>query len=161
MKGWHPVIDTDSALTPLLFYGPSIAGNRKLPYFEHTNISPTIAALMQKQPPNRDGGAGVFIEALLEGFNKPFPEYPRYIETINRQLNEYNALRARILIQAETDSYYSSLLTYLENELLTPEPFYHQDRFPEWHRAGSTKHLIEVNEQILDKMRKEIQTSSE
>lgn len=161
VKGWHPVIDTDSALTPLLFYGPSIAGNRKLPYFEHTNISPTIAALMQKQPPNRDGGAGVFIEALLEGFNKPFPEYPRYIETINRQLNEYNALRARILIQAETDSYYSSLLTYLENELLTPEPFYHQDRFPEWHRAGSTKHLIEVNEQILDKMRKEIQTSSE
>ncbi|MBL7767856.1 MAG: sulfatase-like hydrolase/transferase [Flavipsychrobacter sp.] len=156
VKGWHPVIDKDSSLTPLLFHGPSIARNRALPYFEHTDISPTIAALLQKEPPNKDGGSGLFIESVMETCNQPFDEHPRYIETINKQLNEYNALRARILIQAEADSYYSSFLTYLENELLTPEPFYHQDRFSEWYRAGSTRHLVEVNQGILEKMRQEV-----
>ncbi len=156
IKGWHPVIDPDSSLTPLLFHGPGIARGRQLTYFEHTDISPTIAALLQKQPPNTDGGAGRFVDAVLETTALPAAAHPRYIETINRQLNEYNALRARILIQAETDSYYSSLLTYLENELLTPEPFYHQDRFLEWYRAGSVQHLVETNNGILEKMRAEI-----
>jgi hypothetical protein len=152
-KGWHPIIEPDSGITPLLFKGPAVAANRALPYFEHTDISPTVAALMGIPAPNQDGGAGVFIKEVLDTENPENGRHPQYIKTINEQLNQYNALRARIMIAAEKDSYYSSLISYLENELLTPEPFYHQDRFFEWFKAGTTRHLIEVNGHILEKMK--------
>lgn len=155
-QGWHPVIDEDSTKTPMLFVGPSIAVNRQLPYFEHTDLSPTIAGLMGVAAPNTDGGAGVFVKAMLAAEPADAVEHPRYIQTINRQLNQYNALRARLMIAAEKDAYYSSFIGYLENELLTPEPFYHQDRFLEWNRAGNTAHLIEVNQLILEQMRHEL-----
>ncbi|MBS1662177.1 MAG: sulfatase-like hydrolase/transferase, partial [Bacteroidetes bacterium] len=183
-KGWHPIIETDSTQTPMLFVGPNIARGRKLPYFEHTDLTPTIAGLMNIPAPNTDGGAGHFVKGVLASTPpdssahpvepslhpvepslhpvEPSPHpahsspHPRYIETINRQLNEYNALRARIMIAGEQESYYSSLISYLENELLTPEPFYHQDRFLEWNRAKNTQHLIEVNQKILDQMRHEL-----
>jgi arylsulfatase A-like enzyme len=155
-KGWHPIIETDSVQTPLLFIGPGIGVGRTLPYFEHTDLSPTIAGLMGIPPPNTDGGAGRDLSDVLTGRDSVAFVHPRYIETLNRQLNEYNALRARIMIAGEKESYYSSLISYLENELLTPEPFYHQDRFLEWYRAGSTEHLIEVNQRVLAQMRQEL-----
>jgi predicted AlkP superfamily pyrophosphatase or phosphodiesterase len=155
--GWHPMIDEDSVMTPLLFTGPSVAQNRKLEYFEHTDITPTIAGIMgiEKKAVN-SGGAGIFIREVLAEEQGDTWKHPRYIQTINRQLNAYNALRARIMIAGETDTYFSSLISYLENELLTPEPFYHQDRFLEWYKAGSTQHLINVNDHILQQMKKEL-----
>lgn len=155
-KGWHPIIEEDSVMTPLLFTGPGIAKGRQLPYFEHTDLSPTIAGLMGLEGPNKGGGAGCLITDILENNHPGLPEHPRYIQTINHQLNEYNALRARIMIAGEKDSYYSSLISYLENELLTPEPFYHQDRFLEWHKAGTVEHLIEINQKILIQMKAEL-----
>lgn len=160
VQGWHPIIETDSVQTPMLFTGPGIARGRVLPYFEHTDLAPTMAELMGVPQPNTDGGAGLFVNAVLEKTDVGAYSHPRYIETLNRQLNEYNALRARIMIAGEKESYFSSLISYLENELLTPEPFYHQDRFLEWYRAGSTKHLIDVNQQVLDQMRRELSKAS-
>jgi Arylsulfatase A and related enzymes len=154
-KGWHPMAEEDSGITPLLFLGPTIAKGKELSYFEHTDITPTICHLMGLEKPNQDGGAGNFVEALLEK-NTASSDHPEYIKTINRQINEYNTLRAKIMLAGDSDPYYSSLISYLENELLTPEPFYHQDRFIEWHRAGTTRHLIEVNNQILERMRNEL-----
>jgi predicted AlkP superfamily pyrophosphatase or phosphodiesterase len=159
-RGWHPIIDPDSGITPLLFMGPSVARNRILPYFEHTDLSPTIAALMDVLAPNSDGGAGRFIKEILEDADPAGFSHAQYIKAINEQLNRYNALRARIMIAAEQDTYFSSLISYLENELLTPEPFYHQDRFFEWHKAGTTSHLIEVNEHILQVMADEYKDSN-
>lgn len=156
LQGWHPIIDGDSVITPLLFYGPSIAEGRSLPYFEHTDLTHTIAGLMQVPEPSSDGGSGRFIRQVLQDQPADPFDHPRYIQVINQQLNRYNALRARIMIAGENDVYFSSLISYLENELLTPEPFYHQDRFLEWSRAGSTKHLIEANQKILRQMETEL-----
>ena len=160
-QGWHPIIQEDSVMTPMVFTGPSITRNKQLPYFEHTDLSPTIAGLMGIEKPNQDGGAGIFIREVMAEPDAPVHEHPRYIQTINRQLNEYNALRARMMIAGEKDPYFSSLISFLENELLTPEPFYHQDRFLEWYRSGSTQHLIDVNGKILDQMRQELSALKE
>ncbi|WEK35359.1 MAG: sulfatase-like hydrolase/transferase [Candidatus Pseudobacter hemicellulosilyticus] len=154
-KGWHPMIEEDSWTTPLLFVGKGIAKGRTLPYFEHTDLTPTIAQLMQVKLPNQDGGTGVAVKEILEGVDPAGFFHPQYIKTINQQINEYNGLRARIMIAAEKDSYFSNLISYLENELLTPEPFYHQDRFTEWYKAGTVAHLVEVNRTILAQMKKE------
>jgi len=47
--GWHPMFDEDSWMTPLLFVGPGIAQGRRLSYFEHTDLAPTIAGLLGKK----------------------------------------------------------------------------------------------------------------
>lgn len=154
--GWHPIIDEDSWLTPLLISGPGIAKNRMLPYFEHTDLTPTICGVMQIEQPCSDGGAGRFIPQVLASEDAQGFQHPQYIKIINKQMNEYNSLRAKIMLGAEKDKYLSSVITFLENELLTPEPFYHQDRFTEWHRAKTTEHLIKVNEVIIQQMKKEL-----
>lgn len=111
---------------------------------------------MELEQPNKDGGAGMFVKEVMQTADASSFRHPGYIKTINQQLNDFNALRARVMIAGETDSYYSSLISYLENELLTPEPFYHQDRFLEWYKAGNTTHLIEANNKILKQMRDEL-----
>lgn len=154
--GWHPMIDEDSWRTPMLFLGPNIAKSRQLPYFEHTDLTPTIANIMEIEMPTKNGGSGKVVKEVLanvdpKGFNDPMN-----IKTINQQINKFNSLRSKIMLAAEENSYFSSLISFLENELLTPEPFYHQDRFLEWYKAGTTEHLIEVNNKVLQQMRKEL-----
>ncbi|MFS4467481.1 sulfatase-like hydrolase/transferase [Maribacter sp. 2210JD10-5] len=158
--GWHPMITEDSWRTPMVFVGPGIAKGRTLPYFEHTDLTPTIAHLMQVETPTKNGGTGKAIKAVLASEKASEFKHPKYIKTINQQINDFNSLRSKIMLAAEQDPYYSSLITFLENELLTPKPFYHQDRFLEWKRAGSTEHLIEVNDGILKQMREELEGAS-
>lgn len=157
--GWHPMIDRDSWRTPLLVTGPTIARGRRLPYFEHTDLTPTVAMLLGVEAPNPNGGAGRPVTAILAGEAAEGYTHPRYILRLNEQINEYNALRARIMLAAEEDPYFSSVISFLENELLTPEPFYHQDRFLEWSRAGTVDHLLEVNDRILEQMRAELSSA--
>ncbi|HBG57166.1 MAG TPA: hypothetical protein DDX07_04040, partial [Porphyromonadaceae bacterium] len=54
----------------------------------------------------------------------------------------------------------ANVVASLENQNLTPEPFYHQDRIMEWHNAGSAEHLIEANELILNRMRELVKKNS-
>ncbi len=157
--GWHPMIDEDSWVTPLVFVGPGIAKARVLPYFEHTDLTPTIAHLFKMQQPCVDGGSGKFVKEILAENPAAELKDPEYIKIINAQINQYNSLRAKIMLAAEKDKYFSSLITFLENELLTPEPFYHQDRFMEWYRAGTVQHLIAANNKVLEQMRKELQAT--
>jgi len=53
------------------------------------------------------------------------------------------------MLAAEKDKYFSSVISFLENELLAPEPFYHQHRIMEWYRAGTVQHFIDANNKIL------------
>ncbi len=154
--GWHPMYDEDSWITPLVFAGKGIASKRKLPYFEHTNIAPTIAWLLGVDKPNNDGGSGVAIKEVSKDYpiNK---EYNMYIKTINEQIKLFNFYKSSLILGSEKDPYYAVVLASLENEFLTPEPFYHQDRITDWFKAGSTSHLIEVNEKILLQMKKELE----
>lgn len=154
-QGWHPVSDPDSWRTPLLFVGPGIAPGRRLAYAEHTDLAPTICALLQLAPPNPGPGAGQPIDAIRAGHADDSAAHPRLIERINRQNAEYLNCRAWLQLASARDSHYSSEITLLENELCTPEPFYSVDRFLEWHRAGSTAHLLEANEQVLQRIRPE------
>lgn len=150
--GWHPMMDEDSWCTPLVFAGSGIAQGRKLQYFEHTDLAPTIAWLLGVKSPNNDGGAGKPVKEI-EAYCDASQYNPlTYIKTINQQIRLYNLLNARLVLASEKDNYMANILSSLVNENLTPEPFYHQDRITDWYKAGSTKHLIEANQKILDKM---------
>jgi hypothetical protein len=154
--GWHPLFDEDSWVTPLVFVGPGIAKGRQLSYFEHTDLAPTIAWLLGVDAPNNDGGAGKAVNEIMQQTDPSGYNPPTYIKTIDMQIKEFNILRARMIIAAEKNRYFSNIIAALENQNLTPEPFYHQDRITDWYKAGSTKHLIEANEKILQQMRKEL-----
>jgi hypothetical protein len=154
--GWHPLFDEESWSTPLLFVGTGIARGRELPYFEHTDLAPTIAWLLGVEAPNNDGGAGTVVKEIMG--NTDIGEYhPKmYIKTLNRQIKEFNILKAEMILKAEKDRTLSNTIAALENENLTPEPFYHQDRITDWYRAGSFSHLTEANEKILQQMRNKL-----
>lgn len=150
--GWHPMMDEDSWSTPLVFAGSGIARGRKLSYFEHTDLAPTIAWLLGVNAPNEDGGAGKPVKEIMASIDASHYNPPMNIKTINQQIKLYNILNARLVLASEKDNYMANILSSLVNENLTPEPFYHQDRITDWYKAGSTKHLIEANQKILDKM---------
>lgn len=151
--GWHPLFDEDSWMTPLVFVGPRIAKGRRLPYFEHTNLAPTIAWLLDAKAPNEDSGAGVAVKAIVYDEDTMKYQPAMYIKSLNTQIKEFNILRARMIVASQQYSYFSNIIAALENENLTPEPFYHQDRITDWHKAGSMRHLLEANEIILKQMR--------
>jgi hypothetical protein len=154
--GWHPLFDEDSWVTPLVFVGPGIAKGRELSYFEHIDLAPTIAMLLGAEAPNSDGGNGIAVKEILE--NTDINNYhPRmYIRTLNQQIKEFNMLRSQLILRAEQERPLSNTIAALENENLTPEPFYHQDRVTDWYKAGSLNHLIGANEKILEQMRNEL-----
>lgn len=151
--GWHPMLDEDSWVTPLVFTGNGIARGRELPYFEHTDLAPTIAGLLGVKAPNTGGGAGKAVKEIMEKTDAASYNPAQYIKTINQQIRQYNILYARLVLVAEKDNYVANIISSLSNENLTPEPFYHQDRITEWYKAGSTEHLIRANEIVLQKMR--------
>ncbi len=151
--GWHPLYDEDSWATPLVFTGPGIAKGRELPYFEHTDLAPTIAWLLGKEAPNTDGGSGQAVREIMANINAGNYHPPMLLKTLNQQLKEFAVLKSKMLLAAEGDRYLLYLLAALENEGLTPEPFYHQERVTDWHKALHFRHLIEANEKILGQMR--------
>ncbi len=146
--GWHPLFDEDSWKTPLVFVGNSIAKGRKLNYFEHTDLAPTIAGLLGKEWQIPDGQAGVFVKEILKETDITGYTPPTYIKTINEQIKEYNLLKAKFVLLSETDGYFANFIALLENQTFI-EPFYHQDRILNWKEAGATNHLIEVNEKVF------------
>lgn len=154
--GWHPLFDEDSWVTPLVFVGPGIANGRRLSYFEHTDLAPTIAWLLGVESPNNDEGSGKTVKEIMQQADASDYNPPMYIKTINTQIKEFNILHARMILAAEKERYFSNLIAAMENQNLTPEPFYDQDRITDWYKAGTTKHLIEANEKILQQMRKEL-----
>ena len=155
--GWHPLFDEDSWMTPLLFVGPGIAKGRQLPYFEHTDIAPTIAWLLQVEAPSKDGGAGKVVKEIMESTDVTGYQPPMLIKKINEQIKEFNILKSKLILAAEKERTLSNVIASLENENITPEPFYHQDRITQWFQAGSTQHMIEANEKILQEMRSQLE----
>lgn len=155
--GWHPLFDEDSWVTPFVVVGPGIAKGRELPYLEHTDIAPTIAWLLGVEAPNKDGGAGKPVKEILQQYDAENYHPDRSIQTINQQIKEFNFLKARMILKSEKQKYFGNIIASLENEILTPEPFYHQDRIMDWYKAGSTRHMIESNEKRLKEMRSELE----
>lgn len=151
--GWHPLFDEDSWITPFVVAGSGIAKGRELPYLEHTDIAPTIAWILEVSPPNNDGGCGKPVKELMQQYDASGYHPAMAVKTINQQIKEFNILKAKMILEAESKRSLSNVIASLENELLTPEPFYHQDRIMDWPKAGSVEHLIDVNNKILMQMR--------
>jgi len=147
--GWHPMYDEDSWATPLVFAGKGIAKKRELTYFEHTDLSPTIAKLLGVEKPNNDGGSGKAVLDILETNKISADAHPQYLKTINEQIVAFNRYKASLILASEDNPYYAVVLASLENEFLTPEPFYHQNRITEWHKAESVEKMIKANNKVL------------
>ncbi len=151
--GWHPLFDEDSWATPLVFAGKGIAKQRTLPYFEHTDLAATISMLLDAKAPSNNGGSGRMVKEVLAKIDLQNFNHPRYIQTINQQIKLFNFYKSELLLASDKNLHYAIILASLENEILTPEPFYHQDRITEWHKAGTTKHMIAANNKILEQMK--------
>lgn len=155
--GWHPMYEEDSWITPLVFVGKRIAKKRELSYFEHTNLAPTIACLLDVNKPNKDGGSGEAIIEIYKNYPLRKTQYNTNIKTINEQIKAFNFYKSSLILQSKEKPYYNVVLASLENEFLTPEPFYHQDRITDWYKAKSVSQMIEANNKILLLIKKELE----
>ncbi|WOH35732.1 sulfatase-like hydrolase/transferase [Thalassotalea fonticola] len=151
--GWHPMFDEDSWVTPMVFAGKGIARQRSLPYFEHTDLAATISMLLNSKAPSNNGGAGRIVKEILANTKAKDFHHDKFIKTINQQIKQFNFYKSELLLDSDEKPHYAVILASLENEFLTPEPFYHQDRITDWHKAGTTKHMILANEKILKQMK--------
>ena len=156
--GWHPLLDEDSWKTPLLFVGNGIAKGRTLTYFDHLDLAPTIAGLLGQKWSVSDRGAGAFVQEILKETSVSNFNPARYIQTINEQIKEYDLLKARFVLLSEQDPQFGNFVALLENQTFI-EPFYHQDRILDWHKAGTVKQLIEANKKVLTIMRSKLTES--
>lgn len=152
-SGWHSLYNEECWRTPLLFAGAGIAAGRELPYFEQTDIAPTIVGLLGKVGPNADGASGKFVKEILKDQDASDYHPAMYLKTLDEQIRDFNFLRAQLIISGKNDDSYINMAALLENANFG-EPFYHQDRIVEWYKAGTTAHLIETNEKVLKQMRK-------
>ncbi|MCK9160025.1 MAG: sulfatase-like hydrolase/transferase, partial [Bacteroidaceae bacterium] len=150
--GWHSLYNEECWRTPLLFVGADIAQGRKLPYFEQTDIAPTIAGLLGKDGPNHDGASGKFVKEILKN-QEIFNYHPKmYLKKLDEQIRDFNFLRARLITLGKNDDSFINVAALLENSNFG-EPFYNQDRILDWYKAGTTEHLLEVNQKVLDRVR--------
>lgn len=150
--GWHPLFEEESWITPTVFVGPGIAKNHTLSYFEHTDITPTIAGLLNVENYKRNGASGRFVTEILESQQSDKYLSKEYVKIFNRQIKEYNLLRAKMIIASEKDASFANMVALLENETFI-KPFYTQDRVLEWYLAGDMDGLLSTNEEVLKKMR--------
>jgi len=146
-SGWHIDLDPESALTPIIFTGPGVESGKVIDHAETIDVAPTIAALMNVDPPNNDGGSGVVLTSMLE--NGAPLDHSRPIARLNDQIREYAALHARAVLRAVEDPAMNVLLMHLKHELLSDHQFMNATRVMEWQEAGSLDALIEGNSRVL------------
>jgi len=147
-SGWHPLLPEDSWITPLVFVGPGVAKNRKIPYAEHIDIVPTVCSLMGVQPPNVGPGSGRVLEEVKAKQRLKKKQRPQYLKELNQVLKEYRLLSAEMIIHAKKNP-------VLENVALRAErEFYGLERILEWRELGSVLALIQQNRSVVGRMRK-------
>jgi hypothetical protein len=146
--GWHPLLQEESWVTPLILAGPGVAKGRRLPYAEHIDIIPLICHLMGIEAPNDNGGKGRVLTEIMAEAGDESPLRPQLTLEINRVLREYYTLRARMQLLAEFKDPYLESVT-----LQASRQIYDLDRFAEWHRAGTLENLLETNRRIVARMK--------
>lgn len=151
--GWHSLYNEECWRTPLLFVGADIAEGRELPYFEQTDIAPTIVGLLGKTGPNSDGASGNYVKEILKDHEASNYHPAMYLKKLDEQIRDFNFLRAQLITLGKEDDSYINVAALLENANFG-EPFYNQDRILDWYKAGTTKHLIELNQKVLDRVKK-------
>jgi len=148
--GWHPLQSPDGAITTMVLWGPGVKSGMKVPYAEHTDIVPTICALMGVKPPAMSQGR-VIAEALA-GFNGTVEPRAYRMKELNEQLFEYQKSQVEVsqalqqLLSPKRGSLYYRLDTIRQN-------FYDIYRFSEWPRFTTLEELLANNRTELQRLR--------
>ncbi|HCO66683.1 MAG TPA: hypothetical protein DIT04_02865 [Dysgonomonas sp.] len=159
IAGWHLYMSEDSWLTPVIFHGPRIKKDYIIPYAENIDVIPTIAWLWNIQMKNTNGGTGrVLKEIAVHQPARPDTEHPQWTEKINRQLKEYNLLKAKADILSAHDPAMNLLLMELMHEGLSEHQFYNYDRIIEWKKAGTLEQMYNSNQWVINELKKKLKS---
>jgi hypothetical protein len=145
--GAHPITEEDSRLSPLVITGPGVRAGGRVESAESIDIVPTICHLLQKPPPNSDGGSGGVIAGVAAGDGTAADTRIPKLAPINRQIIEYTNLFARLQMAARTDP---SIRTELEN---AQDQFLGIERLTDWPLRGDVASLVSQNETVLAGLR--------
>jgi len=153
IEGWHLYMFEDAWLTPIILHGPTIKKNYIIPYAENIDVIPTIAWLWDKPMNNINGGTGRILKEIKIGeADQAQEEHPRWTEKINKQLKEYNIIKAKADIISAYNAKMNLLLMELMHGGLSEHQFYNYDRILEWKQAGTLQQMYESNQWVINKL---------
>lgn len=152
--GWHPVMPEESWFVPTIFHGPGVNQGQTVEWADQTDLVPTIASLMQVDPPNEDGGAGDVILGATTSESSNY-ESSSDILDLNRVIKRYMSAEAEMIAKSDEHPYLNSLVMRLERD------FYGLDRILDWNEMGSIRSLIEHNRTVVREMRNALTEVSE
>jgi predicted AlkP superfamily pyrophosphatase or phosphodiesterase len=148
--GWHPSLPEESWLFPTLFYGPGIKQNHTIEWADQTDLTPTIAYLMNADIPNRDGGSGQILYSAILNEENESSDSSKILE-FNRVLARYILAEAKMMINSVEYPFLNSIMMDLERD------FYSLNRIMDWKKMESIDALTKHNEQIVTTIEKNLQ----
>ncbi|MBN1344269.1 MAG: sulfatase-like hydrolase/transferase [Phycisphaerae bacterium] len=148
--GWHPPMQEEGWLLPLILVGPGVAKGRVYDYAETIDVVPTMCDLMGVKAPSVGPGSGVVLEEVRAGFVGEAPKRPHRVRAINEQIREYELLKAKLTALAANDPVAGRAV------VLAERGFYGIDRILDWHETGSIDGLIETNRRVIGELERAV-----
>ncbi len=145
-QGWHPPMQEEGWVLPLIFVGPGVAKGRTFDYAETIDVAPTICHLMGLDPPTTGPGSGVVLREVRTDFDGDPPKRPQRVRKINEQIRDYRLLRGKLLTRSLDDAAAERAV------IVAGRSFFGTARILQWHEAGSVDALIKTNDEVLAKL---------
>ncbi|MGM0507405.1 MAG: hypothetical protein ACQER4_09505, partial [Bacteroidota bacterium] len=116
-----------------------------------TDLTPTIADIMQVEIPNEDGGAGVVLESVRQAGTGRGRTSPSSLYELNSVVARYMLAEAELMMNAEDNPW---LNTYT---MRAGQDFYGLDRIMDWIELDSVDALIRHNLEIVEEMEQQVE----
>ena len=145
--GWHPPEYIDSAITSIVLWGAGFKKGAHIPYAEQIDVTPTICALMDVDPPKTCQGR--VINEALEAYNGEIKPRKMLIKELLDQFMDYRKKMtdAMYLVERMETGNQALLFTRLSRGIR--QNFYDIERFSEWPRFNTLDELVEHNREVL------------
>jgi len=144
-NGWHPILDEESWLTPLLFHGPGIKKGINIGWADLTDVTPTIAEIMKVDVPNNDGGRGRVLKELIQETQNHIAERSMLWE-VNLLQKRYTHAQAELVSRSIIKPFLISHLMLIEREFCGIE------RILDWKNKDCIENLLQHNLQLVKRM---------
>jgi len=143
--GWHAMLDEQGWLTPMVFHGAGVREGTVSEWADLTDIVPTIAALMNVDIPNKDGGSGRVLKEIIQG-GASDPSGHSTLFELNTILKRYAYASAELIRRSESEAAWGGHAMLFERE------FFGLERILDWSKKETLDGLLQYNRSIVEQM---------
>jgi len=148
--GWHPLECIDASITTLVIWGAGVKSGIRIPYAELIDVTPTVCAFMEVDPPATCQGRTI-VEALADYRGNILPRNMLIKEMLD-QFAEYRTKMAEASYAVENSSSGNQGLLFTRLNRDIRAHFYDITSFTDWSQFASIEELLENNRTVMKKL---------